>query len=173
MKLHTEGETVSTVTVDMGMPVWQNKKQINTDTGEMIGGNITIEGKDYTGTFVSMGNPHFVIFTPDVMGINLTDIGPKIEHSPMFPERVNVEFAQVMDDRSIRMRVWERGSGITMACGTGACATTAAAIITKRARRKSTITMDGGSLEIEWSATDGHIYMTGPATKVFEGEIEI
>jgi len=173
LKLHTEGETVSTVTVDMGMPVWQNKKQINTDTGEMIGGNITIEGKDYTGTFVSMGNPHFVIFTPDVMGINLTDIGPKIEHSPMFPERVNVEFAQVMDDGSIRMRVWERGSGITMACGTGACATTAAAIITKRARRKSTITMDGGSLEIEWSATDGHIYMTGPATKVFEGEIEI
>lgn len=173
LKLHIINGIVSTVTVDMGAPTLINPKQINTPTGEMILGTINIEEKKYTGTFVSMGNPHFIIFTPDVMGIDLTDIGPKIEHCSLFPERVNVEFAQIMDDESIRMRVWERGSGITMACGTGACATAVAAAVNKYAKRKSEIIMDGGSLEIEWSTTDGHIYMTGPATKVFEGEIEI
>ena len=173
LKLQVEDGIVSAVTVDMGSPTLMNSKQINTPTGEMILGTIRIEEKEYTGTFVSMGNPHFVIFTPDVMGINLKEIGPKIEHYSMFPERVNVEFAQIIDDESIRMRVWERGSGITMACGTGACATAVAAATNKYAKRKSKIIMDGGTLVIEWSATDGHIYMTGPATKVFEGEIEI
>jgi len=173
LKLQVANGIVSTVTVDMGTPTLINPKQIKTPTGEMISGSIKIEEKEYTGTFVSMGNPHFVIFTPDVMDINLKEIGPKIEHSSMFPERVNVEFAQIMDDESVRMRVWERGSGITMACGTGACATAVAATINKYTKRKSNIIMDGGTLVIEWSATDEHIYMTGPATKVFEGEIEI
>jgi len=173
LKLHVEDGVIPTVTVDMGTPTLMDPKQIKTPTGEMILGTIRIEEEEYTGTFVSMGNPHFVIFTPDVMGINLKEIGPKIESCSMFPERVNVEFAQIMDDESIRMRVWERGSGITMACGTGACATAVAAAINKYAKRKSKIIMDGGTLAIEWSTTDEHIYMTGPATKVFEGEIEL
>lgn len=173
LELHITDGIVEKVTVDMGIPIWKNEMQIKTPTGGLVFGNINVDGKEYCGTFVSMGNPHFVIFTPDVMNVDLLSIGSKIEKNPLFPERVNVEFAQVIDDDSIRMRVWERGSGITMACGTGACATLAAASINKLIKRKSRIIMDGGILDIEWSLKDSHIYMTGPATKVFEGEIEI
>lgn len=119
-----------------------------------------------------MGNPHFVIFVPDVMKIPLTEIGPKLEHHPLFPERCNIEFAQIREDGSIRMRVWERGSGITLACGTGACATAVAASVTGRTGRSSDIEMDGGTLHIEWTANN-RILMTGPATTVFDGEITI
>lgn len=119
-----------------------------------------------------MGNPHFVIFVPDVMQIPLTEIGPKLEHHPLFPERCNIEFAQIREDGSIRMRVWERGSGITLACGTGSCATAVAASVTGRTGRSSDIEMDGGTLHIEWTA-DNRILMTGPATTVFDGEITI
>lgn len=100
-------------------------------------------------------------------------VGPKLENHPLFPERVNVEFVEVLPDGSLRMRVWERGSGITMACGTGACATAVAAVLNHKAGRHSLVRMDGGDLHIHWDEKDGHVYMTGPAVKVFDGEIEI
>ena len=122
-----------------------------------------------TGTFVSMGNPHYVIFTDDVDQVSET--GRALECHPAFPQRCNIEFAHVIADGSIRTRVWERGSGITMACGTGACATAVAAALTGHAGRKSQIVMDGGTLDIEWRETDNHVYMTGPAEFVFDGEV--
>ena len=121
------------------------------------------------GTFVSMGNPHYVIFTDDVDQVGKT--GPELEHHLAFPQRCNIEFAQIKADGTIRVRVWERGSGITMACGTGACATAVAAAVTGQAPRQSTIVMDGGQLHIRWDEHDNHVYMTGPATFVFDGEI--
>lgn len=121
------------------------------------------------GVFVSMGNPHYVIFTDDIDQVGET--GRILENHPAFPQRCNIEFAQVMPDGRIRTRVWERGSGITQACGTGACATAVAACLTDRAGRTSSIVMDGGTLHIEWGS-DNHVYMTGPAEFVFDGEIE-
>ena len=103
----------------------------------------------------------------------MPSIGPLLENGPLFPERTNVEFAEILPDHSIRMRVWERGSGITMACGTGACATAVAAVLNHKAGRKSLVRMDGGDLRIHWDETNGHVYMTGPAIKVFDGEIEV
>ena len=116
-----------------------------------------------------MGNPHYVIFTDDVDKVETE--GAKLETNQAFPERCNIEFAQVLPDGTIRVRVWERGSGITMACGTGACATAVAATLTRRSSRISQIVMDGGTLSIEWRQSDNHVYMTGPATFVFDGEI--
>ena len=128
---------------------------------------------DFTSTHVSMGNPHLVTFIDNIEDLPLTEIGPKLENHKLFPNRINVEFAQVVGDNKIRMRVWERGSGITQACGTGACATAVAAVTTGKAGRKSEIIMDGGTLIIEWDESNNHIYMTGPATKVFDGTIDI
>ena len=122
------------------------------------------------GVFVSMGNPHYVIFVDDIDTLDVAREGAGLERHPRFPERCNIEFAQMVDE-GIRMRVWERGSGITMACGTGACATAVAAAVTGRATRRSTIIMDGGSLDIEWCERDNHVYLTGPATLVYEGDI--
>ena len=116
---------------------------------------------------------NLVIFIDDIKNVNLPAIGPKLENHPLFPERTNVEFVEVLPDGSLRMRVWERGSGITMACGTGACATAVAAYLNHKAGRKSRVRMDGGDLQVHWNETDGHVYMTGPAVKVFDGEIEI
>lgn len=160
---------VTSARVDMGVPVLKNENQFvgTEDAGE----HLSTIGK-YVGTYVSMGNPHFVIFVDDVMNIDLSEIGPRMEHNAAFPQRCNIEFAQLREDGSIRMRVWERGSGITMACGTGACATSVAATLTQHTGRKNQIEMDGGILTIEW-AEDGHLFMTGPATKVFEGEIAL
>ena len=127
-----------------------------------------------------MGNPHYVIFTDNVDQVG--DTGSKLEFHPAFPQRCNIEFAQVTDPTPtwegsghtvIRTRVWERGSGITQACGTGACATAVAAALTNRASRRSLIVMDGGTLDIEWRESDNHVYMTGPAEFVFDGEVEI
>lgn len=173
LKLHIYKGIVEEVTVDMGAPLLVNPRQIHTENGSMKNEMITVEGEKYQGTFVCMGNPHLVIFVDDIKDVNLPSIGPKLENHPLFPERVNVEFVEMLPDGTLRMRVWERGSGITMACGTGACATAVAAAITGRAGRKSLIRMDGGDLQIAWDETDGHVYMTGPAVKVFEGEIEI
>ena len=113
-----------------------------------------------------------VIFVDDIKNVNLPSIGPLLENGPLFPERTNVEFAEILPDHSIRMRVWERGSGITQACGTGACATAVAAVLHGLAGRKCDIIMDGGTVTIEWEEATGHILMTGPATKVFDGEME-
>mgnify|MGYP002962180446 FL=1 len=134
---------------------------------------VEADGRKFTGTTVSMGNPHLVIFVDDIKEIDLESIGPKLENHPSFPGRINVEFAQILEDGKIRMRVWERGSGITQACGTGACATAVAAALTGRAGRSSDIIMDGGTLTIEWDEKNGHVMMTGGAVRVFDGEIEI
>ena len=123
------------------------------------------------GVFVSMGNPHYVVFTDNVDQVGET--GPILEHHPAFPQRCNIEFARIDADGSIRTRVWERGSGITQACGTGACATAVAAALTGKVGRTSHIVMDGGTLSIEWRESDHHVYMTGPAEFVFDGEMEI
>jgi diaminopimelate epimerase len=173
LHLHTEGGEVKAVTVDMLEPQLANPRQLATPDGSLRQGAIDVEGTTYTGTFVCMGNPHVVIFVEDVEAIDLPAIGPKIEHHPLFPERVNVEFAQRRADGSIRMRVWERGSGITQACGTGACATAVAATLCGLVDHEADIVMDGGTLHIQWSPADNHVYMTGPATLVFEGVIAL
>ena len=164
---------VESVTVDMLEPVLGNRAQF---IGSPAVGGETILGAgdaDFSGTFVSMGNPHFVIFTKDITNTKIGKYGPLLECNPAFPERCNIEFAQVLSDGRIRMRVWERGSGVTMACGTGACATAVAAAVTGRAGRQSAVIMDGGELRIEWSEADNHVYMTGPAEFVFEGDIAL
>ena len=134
---------------------------------------IEANGQKFTGTTVSMGNPHLVIFVEDIKDINLESIGPKLENHPLFPDRINVEFAQVLEHGKIRMRVWERGSGITQACGTGACATAVAAALTGKSGRKTDIIMDGGSLTIEWDEKTDHVWMTGGAVRIFDGEVII
>ncbi len=159
LKLHIEEDKVSTVTVDMGIP---------SEIEEIIFEN---EKYNLVSTHVSMGNPHLVTFVDNIEALSLTEIGPYFENHQKFPNRINVEFAQVVDENVIRMRVWERGSGITQACGTGACATAVAAVVTGKAGRKSEIIMDGGSLIIEWDKQNNRIYMTGPATIVFDGII--
>ena len=161
------------VTVDMGEPILADKHQLATPDGSMKDGEVTIDHTNYRGTFVSMGNPHFINFINGVEEYDVQTNGIRLEQAKIFPERCNIEFAEIRPDGSIRMRVWERGSGITMACGTGACATAVAAALTGRAGRTSTIVMDGGQLTIVWNENDNHIYMTGPATTVFTGTIEL
>ena len=166
--LHITDDIVESVTVDMGEPILEDATQF-----------IASRGLDQ-GTFVSMGNPHYVIFTDDVDQVG--EAGRALEHHPAFPQRCNIEFAHIEADGSIRTRVWERGSGITQACGTGACATAVAAALTGKAGRTSQIVMDGGTLNIEWCEADrsdggrffqkNHVYMTGPAAFVFDGELE-
>lgn len=173
LHLSADGERVESVTVDMLAPMTANPQQMATDDGSMVDGELYILNKVFRGTFVCMGNPHFVIFVDDINAVDIAKYGAALERHPLFPERCNIEFAQVLPDGAIRTRVWERGSGITMACGTGACATAVAAALTGRAPRSSTIVMDGGELHIEWNGTDQHVYMTGPAAFAFEGEIEI
>ena len=159
LHLHIVNGIVESVTVDMGEPAMEDESQYMASRGLR------------QGTFVSMGNPHYVIFTDNVDQVDT--IGRALEHHPAFPQRCNIELAQVEADGTIRTRVWERGSGITMACGTGACATAVAAALTGKAGRESQIVMDGGTLSIEWRESDNHVYMTGPATFVFDGEIEL
>lgn len=170
LRLHlATGGTVESVTVDMLEPRLHVPEQYD----ESCLGELSASFRKFRGTFVSMGNPHFVTFVDDIDTIDIARYGSEMEHDAAFPQRCNIEFAQVMPDGTIRTRVWERGSGITMACGTGACATAVAAQITGRAQNKSTINMDGGTLLIEWNADDEHVYMTGPAEFVFDGEIAL
>lgn len=173
LKLHIADGKVDTVTVDMGIPTDVPADYDGKGAKPMKEQPIEVDGTRYIGTTVSMGNPHLVIFVNDIAEIDLPTIGPKLENHPLFPGRINVEFAQVLSDGKIRMRVWERGSGITQACGTGACATAVAASLTGRSGRKSIIIMDGGSLTIDWDIATKHVLMTGAATKVFDGEAEI
>ena len=173
LHLDATGKTVESVTVDMLEPVTKNKAQLSTDDGSLTEGLVEADDKEFRGTFVSMGNPHFVIFVDDISEIDVARYGKILEYDPLFPERCNIEFAEVLPSGAIRTRVWERGSGITMACGTGACATAVAAAITGRASRESDIVMDGGTLHIEWNEQDCHVYMTGPAAFAFEGEVAL
>lgn len=174
LRLHLDGAGITErVTVDMGTPVLSCPAQIATADGRMTDGSVEIDGRTMSGTFISMGNPHFVIFTDDIGAVDVERLGAALERHPLFPERCNIEFAEMLDDGRIRTRVWERGSGVTMACGTGACATAVAAALTHRAGRRTAVVMDGGELEIEWNEADGHVYKTGPAAFVFDGEIAL
>ena len=170
LRLHTEDGKVADVTVDMLAPLLKDTSLAATPDGSMTDARLAAGDREFAGTFVSMGNPHFVIFTDEAETLDISRYGSLLERHSMFPQRCNIEFAHITEGGEIRTRVWERGSGITMACGTGACATAVAAALTGRCGRKSSIAMDGGTLDIEWRESDGHVYMTGPAEFVFEGE---
>lgn len=173
LSLFPDNGFVRMVQVDMGIPIIANREQVDTPDGRLHEHDFHIDGKIYTGSYICMGNPHLVIFTSDAEAVDIAHIGPILEHNPLFPQRTNVEFASVREDGKIRMRVWERGSGVTQACGTGACATAVAAILTLRSNRKVTVVMDGGELLIHWDKSDEHVYMLGTATKVFDGSTEL
>ncbi|AFZ52698.1 diaminopimelate epimerase [Cyanobacterium aponinum UTEX 3222] len=162
------------VKVDMGEPQLEAEKIPTTlgKTGEKVVNESLIVGdRTYHVSCVSMGNPHCLVFVEDIEQINLNEIGSKFENHPVFPQKTNTEFIQIISHNYLKMKVWERGAGITLACGTGACATVVAGVLNERCDRISTVELPGGCLEIEWSEKDNHVYMTGPATKVFSGQI--
>lgn len=165
---------VDTVTVDMGEPILESAAIPTTINKELVI-NESVSFHDdlqYNITTVSMGNPHAVIFLDDIANLNLPEIGPRIENASIFPNRTNTEFIEVVSKDKVKMRVWERGSGETMACGTGACASAVAGVLNGLTDRKIDIELLGGTLTIEWKASDNHVYLTGNAVTVFEGEIE-
>lgn len=165
---------VSSVTVDMGEPILESKKiPVTCDTDRAVEVPLSVNDVEYSITCVSMGNPHAVIFVDNVQEIDLKQIGPRIETHDRFPEKTNVEFIEKISETELRMRVWERGAGITLACGTGACASHVAANITGRVNEKTTIHLDGGDLELFWDRDTNHVYKTGPANLVFEGRTTI
>ncbi len=164
---------VETVTVDMGEPILEGAKIPTTfDQPNVIDVPVKFnDGIQYNITAVSMGNPHAVIFTTGVAELDLPKIGPVIENATIFPRRTNTEFIEVISENYVKMRVWERGSGETMACGTGACASVVAGVLNGLTARKTTVELLGGELTIEWKESDNHVYLTGSATTVFEGEV--
>lgn len=164
---------VEKVTVDMGEPILEGTKIPTTfDQPTVINVPVTFSEKiQYNITCVSMGNPHAVIFTTGIHDLNLPEIGPVCENASIFPRRTNTEFIEVVSSNYVKMRVWERGSGETLACGTGACASVVAGVLNGLTDRKTTVELIGGELTIEWKEEDNHVYLTGGATTVFEGEI--
>lgn len=169
-----DNRQVATVTVNMGAPIFTpDQIPVRFDGEKMIEAPVDVDGQTYNLTSVSMGNPHTVIFTTGVKDLDLARIGPSFEHLPIFPDRVNTEFCEVIDRQTLRMRVWERGSGETLACGTGACATLAAAVVTGRSDRKARLELTGGTLDIEWDEVSNDIFMTGPAEFVFDGTVNL
>lgn len=159
------------VTVDMGIP-YLKASEIPTNLLEasetVINQPLTVAGQEWLVTCVSMGNPHCITFVENVDHIDLSSVGPQFEHHPVFPQRTNTEFIEVIRPNYLKMRVWERGAGITLACGTGACASVVAGVLTGKSDRRCTVELPGGCLEIEWTQ-QGNIYMTGPAKAVFRG----
>ena len=169
LHLHLDANNhVASVTVDMLEPQFNVPEQFTGNHPSLS----AIPGAQ-EGIFISMGNPHYVIFVDDIHAIDLEKHGKRLENDVTFPQRCNIEFAQLTATNTLRTRVWERGSGVTMACGTGACATATAAIQTQRTQREVTIDMDGGTLQVEWKADNNHIYLSGPAAFVFEGTIAL
>ncbi|MDP4120727.1 MAG: diaminopimelate epimerase [Bacillota bacterium] len=174
LKLHIENENVKNVTVDMGAPeLSPSKIPVKSDKQQIINEPLNIDGNTYNITCVSMGNPHAVIFTNGIDDLELEKIGPKFEHNDIFPESVNTEFVEIIDDHTLKMRVWERGSGETWACGTGACATVVAACLNGHCKQGDEVTVHlrGGDLSIVWNTET--LFMTGGADLVFTGDIEI
>ena len=170
LKLTIENSEVARVCVDMGEPILTPQLIPVDYTGdEFIDKIINVDGEEYSITCVSMGNPHAVTYMDDIDSLEIEKIGPKFEHHQIFPRRTNTEFVKVIDRKTLQMRVWERGAGETLACGTGACAVLVASVLNNLSERSATVKLLGGDLEIEWNE-DNHIYMTGTATKVFEGE---
>ena len=165
---------VSRVKVDMGEPILDSASiPVVSDKNPVVADELTVDGTTYQMTCVSMGNPHCIIYMDNVKDLDLEKIGPSFEHHTRFPQRINTEFLRVLDRSNVEMRVWERGSGETLACGTGACASTVACILNGLTERTVTIHLLGGDLEITWDETDNHVYMTGPAQVVFDGEITL
>lgn len=165
---------ISGIKVDMGIPKLERREipMEGEDTPTVVDETLTIDSKYvFKITCVSMGNPHCITFVNDVQSISVDEIGRKIENHPLFPEKTNVEFIQVLNKQEINFRVWERGVGETLACGTGACAALVASVLNKKTDREAIIHLPGGDLDIQW-ADDGHVYMTGPAELVFKGETE-
>lgn len=180
VKLSTKGGMLAcidagkgSVTVDMGPPRLEWHQVPVASQVDTLNFALDVGGASLPASVLSMGNPHCVLFVPDADKAPLTQLGPKIETLPFFPKRTNVEFAQVLDKSRIRMRVWERGVGVTLACGTGACATAVAAIRRGLTDRKVELLLDGGSLTIEWRAEDGHVLMTGPTAMPFRGRVDL
>ena len=172
--LTVEEGRVRQVRVDMGRPMLCPAEIPVIANGEsVIDMPIEVDGTEYRMTAVGMGNPHTVVFVEDVDGLEIEQIGPKFEHHPCFPNRVNTEFVKVLDRNTVKMRVWERGSGETLACGTGACAVAVACILNGLTENKVIVQLLGGDLLIEWDREADKVYMTGPAEVVFDGEIEL
>ena len=165
---------VSMVKVNMGAPILQASLiPVVSESEQVVNAPIEVDGQIYHFTAVSMGNPHFVTFVEDVATAPVEKVGRVIEHSSYFPERVNVEFVEIVDDNHVKFRVWERGSGETLACGTGACATAVAAVLNGHCNGEILIHLLGGDLKIEWDKETNHVFMTGPAAISFEGEINL
>lgn len=161
---------VHTVTVDMGEPILlRDKIPMIGNPGTVIEEELHVDGVKFSITAVSMGNPHVVIYVEDVKNFPVEKYGPMIENHELFPKRTNVEFVQIVNDKEVIQRTWERGSGETLACGTGASAVTVAGVLTKKTARKLKVHLSGGDLTIEWKEKDNHVYLTGPAEEVFEG----
>lgn len=181
LQLFLKEGRVDTVRVNMGapelrperIPVTVAEAGMPLEKERIVNAPIIVQGKEYKMTCVSMGNPHAVVFMDEVSTLPLDQIGPGFENHARFPKRVNTEFVKVIDRDNVEMRVWERGTGETLACGTGACATAVACILNGLTNEKVTVKLTGGSLDIRWDRKENLVYMTGPATTVFEGEIEI
>lgn len=173
LELYVKEGKVETVKVDMGEPILEPKKIPVISSKEQVKNmKLKVEEKEFLVTCVSMGNPHAITVVDNVENFEVERYGKKIEMEKYFPNRTNVEFIEIINQNYIKMRVWERGAGETLACGTGACASVVACCINEITNRKVKVDLLGGSLDIEWNEKDNHVYMTGPAKTVFEGEIE-
>lgn len=174
LDLTVEDGKVSLVKVDMGKPELEaDLIPIISEREQVIDEPIEVDGKEYHMTGVSMGNPHAVIYVDDVKGLDMEKIGPKFENHERFPKRINTEFVHCIDRQTVEMRVWERGSGETLACGTGACAVAVSSILNNLTDTQVTVKLLGGDLQIEWDREKDRVFMTGPATVVFDGVIDI
>ncbi|WP_238649802.1 diaminopimelate epimerase [Paenibacillus piscarius] len=174
VSLKVRDGVVESVTVDMGEPVLAGLQiPVAVDAEPVLDQPVEVDGTSFRFTAVSMGNPHAVIYVDDAVSFDLAAWGPKLEVHPLFPRKVNVEFATVKDRGHVDMRVWERGAGPTLACGTGACATLVSSVLNGVTDRSAVISLKGGDLFIEWSEADNHVYMTGPAQVVYTGSVDI
>lgn len=172
--LEVEDGKVSLVKVDMGPAILEPEKiPVTAEGSRVVDEPLQVDGKTFRMTCVSMGNPHAVIYVDDVQGMDLEKTGPSFENHERFPNRINTEFAHVLDRNTVEMRVWERGSGETLACGTGACAVAVASILNGYTEDQVTVRLLGGDLKIEWDREANKVYMTGPAEIVFDGEIRL
>ena len=174
LNLTVENGKVSLVRVNMGSPILEASKiPVVSDQSQAVNQPIKVNGHTYYFTGVSMGNPHAVVYLDDVDNLDIEKIGPAFEKHPVFPDRVNTEFVKVIDRKTLKMRVWERGSGETLACGTGACAVAVSSILNNLTGEEVTVKLLGGDLKIHWDRLENLVYMTGPATTVFDGEITL
>jgi diaminopimelate epimerase len=174
LELDIDGAAVRSVNVDMGEPILDPPRiPVRFEGARVVDAALEVAGEMHRVTCVSMGNPHCVLFVPDVAALELEKIGPRFERHERFPSGINTEFIAVIATNEVRMRVWERGSGETAACGTGACAAVVAGVLTGQTDRRVVVHLDGGDLGIEWRESDGHVLMRGEAVEVFSGEIEI